>query len=128
MVTLLACCRAAAAQSPEPALPRVIYGETTPQVIYGPASPAPEPPRRAEPANPPPIAAPQPPTGTSLTYGWVPAGPPVWHRPPLRDRPPPPNGIGFRPPPAVDNRVERPPPFVRPPGPALEQRPGTWFR
>ena len=38
LFTLLALGSPAVAQSPEPALPRVIYGQTEPQVFYGPRS------------------------------------------------------------------------------------------
>ena len=101
------------AQSPEPALPRVIYGQTEPQVFYGPSSAPPEapPPRVAAPQ----AAAPPPPpqsSGTSLEYGWVPAGPPVWFPPPAWNRPLPPVGR-IRPTPNIDNRFERPLPAGR---------------
>lgn len=80
-----------AAQVPEPGLPRVIYGTADPQVIYGPASPAPQP---APERSPGPSPAPPAPDRTSLTYGWEPAGPPVWYRSPAR---PPPGWPGWGP-------------------------------
>lgn len=131
LVALLALGSPAAAQSPEPALPRVIYGQTEPQVLYGPSSTPPEAP---PPRVPVPQAAPPPspqPSGTSLEYGWVPAGPPVWFPPPAWNRPLPPVGR-IRPTPNIDNRFERPLPAGRyvgtPPGappPPFEPRRGA---
>ncbi|MEO3471710.1 hypothetical protein AAFN86_07580 [Roseomonas sp. CAU 1739] len=118
-----------AAQSPDaPALPRVIYGQTDPRVIYGPASPAPEPepPRLAMPqaATAPPE---QPPPGNSLTYGWEPAGPPIWYRQPGWRQPPPRDWGAPRPAPTFDNSFERPLPPGRyvgtPPGAARTPAP-----
>jgi len=95
----------AAAQAPEPGLPRVLYGTPAPQVLYGnPSAPEPPPaPRRA----PPPAAAPPQAPQTSLTYQSGPAyvppqaywgvPPGSWGRPPGWDgrprpvRPPPTN-------------------------------------
>jgi hypothetical protein len=128
-----------AAQSPEPALPRVIYGNPGPQVLYGPSSPAPaERPVRPPPAAAPPPAAPQ----GSLTYESGPAylppaywGPPgAWGPPGYRPRrpvaPPPmpapyvsPRGGAFEPPLPQGRYVGRPPSapmtqphYGRPPG------------
>lgn len=134
LIALLALGSPVAAQSPEPALPRVIYGQTEPQVLYGPSSPAPAPPPprlaipQAATAPPPPQ-----PSGTSLSYGWVPAGPPVWYGPPGWNQPPgwqgpPQPGWGTRAPPPIDNRYERPLPPGRyvgtPPGAPADPRRG----
>ncbi len=109
-----------AAQSPDAALPRVIYGRTEPHVIYGPSSPAPEPPPPR--IAPPQAAMPPPPASSALSMGWEPVGPPVWVVPPRwhgRPRPPP---VWGRPPaPRIDNRFERP----LPPGRYLGTPPGA---
>jgi hypothetical protein len=93
-VALLASLAApAAAQAPEPGLPRVLYGTPAPQVLYGdPSAPDPAPtPQRA-----PPQQQPQ----SSLTFQSGPAyippqAPwgvaPGWDRPPRRVRPAPVN-------------------------------------
>lgn len=131
----------AAAQAPEPGLPRVIYGNPAPgpQVLYGPASPAPRqrPPEPA-PAAPAPMPAPQ----GSLTYQsgpaylppayWLPPGawgPPVrWPHRPVEPPPTPapyvsPRGGAFEPPLPQGRYVGRPPSapmtqphYGRPPG------------
>lgn len=104
-----------ASQTPEPGLPRVLYGTPSPQVLYGnPATPAPAPapePRRAAPPAVP--VAPQLPQ-SSLTFQSGPAyvppqaywgappgywggppgywgGQPGWDGRPRAVRPPPPN-------------------------------------
>lgn len=130
LLALLTLGAPAAAQAPEPALPRVIYGEAEPRVIYGPAS---MPPERAVPPVVTPQAPPrpQPPPETSLTYGWVPVGPPVWYRPSGPHRPMPPGATawGFHPAPTINNRVERPlPPLGRPLVPPVNHRPAEWRR
>jgi hypothetical protein len=87
----------AAAQAPEPGLPRVFYGTPSPQVLYG-APSAPEPAPR--PAPPPMAAAPPQTPQSSLTYQSGPAylpppawwgGQPGWDRPPRWVRPAPVN-------------------------------------
>ena len=113
LFALLAFGSPASAQSPEPALPRVIYGQTEPQVLYGPSSPPPEAPlpRVIAPQTAP--ASPPEPSGTSMSYGWVPAGPPVWYGPPVNHRP------GWN----------RPPPqaYQQPPQ-AYQQPPGSYWQ
>ena len=136
LFALLAFGSPASAQSPEPALPRVIYGQTEPQVLYGPSSPPPEAPlpRIVAPQTAP--APPPEPSGTSMSYGWVPAGPPVWYGPPVNhrpgwNRPPPPPAWGVRPTPHIDNRFERPLPPGRylgtPPGASMPIEPRQGF-
>jgi len=120
----------AAAQAPEPVLPRVLYGTPAPQVLYGAPSatePAPEPRR----ALPPPEAPRQPPQG-SLTYQSGPAYvppqawwgvPPQWDRPSRPIRPAPVNPPRYVSP--ERGRFEPPLPqgrYVgRPPGAPLER-------
>jgi len=121
---MLAAAGRAAAQSPEPQLPRIVYGAPTPNVIYGAPSAAPERQRRA-----PEAPAPAAPSG-SLTYesgpayippgAWVPGWgpPPGWTPLPQRRlRPPPtmpspyvsPQGGAFEPPLPQGRYVGRPP-------------------
>jgi hypothetical protein len=86
----------AAAQAPEPGLPRVFYGTPAPQVLYGnPSQPEPAP----EPRRAPAVTPPQPPQ-SSLSFESGPAYippqaywgvAPGWDRPPRPARPPPPN-------------------------------------
>ena len=112
----------AAAQTPEPGLPRVLYGTPSPQVFYGtPSAPEPAPPPRAAPQP-----APSPPPQSSLSFESGPAylppaawwgGQPGWDRPPRPVRPPPPNppryvspqGGMFEPPLPQGRYVGRPP-------------------
>ncbi|WP_230165497.1 hypothetical protein [Roseomonas sp. CECT 9278] len=124
----------AAAQAPEPGLPRVLYGTPAPQVLYGNPSvvePLPEP-RRA-----PPPAAPAP--QSSLTFQSGPAyippqaywgDQPGWDRPRRPPRPAPANPPRYVSP--ERGRFEQPLPqgrYVgRPPGAALERpfQPRPW--
>lgn len=116
------------AQTSEPALPRVIYGATDPQVIYGPASapPTAAAPSPTRPAPPPRAATPPPPpqgAGTTLQFGWVPIGPPVWSPPGLRPPPPgPPRDTTFERPLPMGTYLGRPPSAPPEPQPMLPRR------
>jgi hypothetical protein len=130
----------ATAQTPDPGLPRVLYGTPTPDVIYGAPSLAPQQPRQAPPPQPAPRPAPAPQNSLSFESGpayippgyWLPpphhwARPPHWDRP-VRPLPEPspyvsPRGGAFEPPLPQGRYVGRPPSappaqprYGRPPG------------